>query len=139
MRKSRKWHNSDLANLSARLGDFIWRALVKKPGECRAKSRRHAWGRLLTAANEFVQFVCELRVGLERRGHCRCISLCGATAREVDRRVEPAAVLNAAGPFAAWVVRDAANCESKCHGVHQAARMRDMALSSMWIAISKST
>ena len=84
----------------------------------------------MAAANEFVQFVYELRVGPERRSHCSCISLCGTTAREVDRRVEAAAVLNAAGPFTTGVVRDAANCESKGHGVHQAARMRDMALSS---------
>jgi hypothetical protein len=36
-------------------------------------------------------------------------------------------------------VRDAVNRESKGHGVHQAARMRDMALSKWWIAMSRST
>jgi hypothetical protein len=127
----RSWHNSDLANLLARLSDFIWRALVKKgPARVLGQGRRHAWGRLLAAAKQLVQFVRELRVGLECRGHCSCISLCGRTAREVDRRPEPAAILDAAGPFTAGIVREAANCESKCHGVHQAARMRDIALSS---------
>jgi hypothetical protein len=51
-------------------------------------------------------------------GHCSCISLCGTTVRKVDRRVEPATVLNAACPFTARVVRDAANCESTDHGAH---------------------
>jgi hypothetical protein len=55
-----------------RLSRFRAHSPKKKPGRCRAKSRHHACGRLLAAANEFAQFVRELRVGLECRGHCRC-------------------------------------------------------------------
>jgi hypothetical protein len=111
--------------------------MAKQPSKSARVDSSAAGSAVLAATNEFVQFVRELRVGRECRG--RCISLCGTTAREVDRRVEPAAVLNTACSFAAGVVRDAANCESDDHGVHHAARMRAMALSKWWIAMSRST
>jgi hypothetical protein len=61
----------------------------------------------LAAANEFVQFVRELRVGLECHGYCSCISLCGATTRD--------AVLNTTSPFAAAVMREVAHCKGQCY------------------------
>ena len=73
-----------------------------------------------------LQLVRKPRVGLERNIHGGGVRGGLAQRAKVDRDVKCAAVLDTAGPFAAGMARDAPNIESNGHGVHQAARMRDI-------------